>query len=221
MYIGLAQHLAQVAAKPWFSQHQTKILRALAEAVGAFLQLCGIAHFGAIGNGNVFGQVQQLTAGQLLTEILAGDIRDLMRFIEDHHIGLRDQFGKAALLHHHISQEQMVVHHHHIGIHRTTTRFDHKAIFIQRAIAAQAVVVSAGHQRPNKAVFRHIAATADVALFGHGRPFAQMDQIDQRLPGQLAASHRLLLQTFQTQVIGAPFQQRHLAFVLQCLGHGG
>ncbi|MNZ87256.1 hypothetical protein D3C78_1061070 [compost metagenome] len=90
-----------------------------------------------------------------------------MRFIEDHHIGLGDQFGKAALFHYHVRQEQMVVHYHHVRIHGTATRLDHKAIFIQRAIAAQAVIVGTGHQRPDEAIFRHVAAAADVTLFGH------------------------------------------------------
>ena len=67
--------LAQVAAIAGFPQLQAKILRALGQAVGAFLQLLGVFEFGAISNGDIFRQVQQLAAGERLAEVLAGDVR--------------------------------------------------------------------------------------------------------------------------------------------------
>lgn len=65
-----------------------------------------------------------------LAEILAGDIGELMGFIENQYVGLEDQLAKATLLHHHIREEQMMVDHYHVGIHRRFTRFDHETVFI-------------------------------------------------------------------------------------------
>ncbi|MPN49133.1 hypothetical protein SDC9_196746 [bioreactor metagenome] len=89
-----------------------------------------------------------------------------MRFIEDHYISFRDQFAKPALFYHHISEKQMVVNHDDIRIHRFFTRFHDKTLFIQRAVAAQTVVISAGDQRPGLRVFRHADAGADVPIKG-------------------------------------------------------
>jgi hypothetical protein len=49
------------------------------------LQLLGIFEFGAVSNGDIFRQIQQLAAGERLAEVLAGDVRQLMGFVEDHH----------------------------------------------------------------------------------------------------------------------------------------
>ncbi|CST00666.1 Uncharacterised protein [Shigella sonnei] len=71
-----------------------------------------------------------------------------MGFVEDHDVRFRDQLAKSTLFNHHIRQKEMMVYHHHIGVHRFFTCFDHKAIFIHRAVAAKTVVVGAGDQRP-------------------------------------------------------------------------
>ncbi len=100
-----------------------------------------------------------------MTKILTGDIGQLMGFIEDHYISFGNQFAKAALFHHQIGKKEMVVHDNHIGVHSTFTRPDHKTLFIARAVSAEAVIVSAGDQRPDRAVFGHARTAADVAIF--------------------------------------------------------
>ena len=89
-----------------------------------------------------------------------------MGFVEDHHVRFRDQFAKSALFDHHIRQKQMMVYHHYIGVHRFFACFDHKAIFIHRAVAAEAVIVSAGDQRPCLRIFRNADAGADITIDG-------------------------------------------------------
>ena len=165
------------------------------------MQLHGVTHFGAVSDVDIFRHVQQLAAGELLAKILAGDIGDLRGFIENHHVGLRDQFTKAALFDHHIGHKQMMVDHHDVSIHRLTAGFDHEALFVQRAVAAEAIVVGAGDQRPDKAVFRHHVAGADIALFRVARPVTKMRQLAQCLTGEIAAGQRLLFKTFQTQIV--------------------
>ncbi len=90
------------------------------------MQLLSVFQFGAVGNGDVFRQVQQLAAGERLAKVLTGDIRQLMGFIEDHHFRLGDQLGKAALFDHHIGQKQVMVDHHHVGVHRFLRAFTTK-----------------------------------------------------------------------------------------------
>ena len=166
------------------------------QAVGAFLQLLSVFQFGAIGNSDVFRQIQQLAAGERLAKVLAGDIRQLMGFVEDHHLRLGDQFGKAALFDHHIGKKQMMVDHHHVGVHRFFTRLHHEAIFIQRAVAAEAVIVGTGDQRPGLGIFRHAGAGADIAILSLVRPGAQEDHVAEGLHRQIAARQRLLFQAF-------------------------
>ena len=219
--MAIRQQFAQVAAIAGIPQLQAKILSALRQAVGAFLQLLGVFQFGAVGNGDVFRQIQQLAAGERLTKVLTGDIRQLMGFIEDHHFRLGDQLGKAALFDHHIGQEQVMVDHHHVGVHRFFTRLHHEAIFIQWAVATETVIVGAGDQRPGLGVFRDAGASADIAILGLIRPGAQEDHIAEGLYRQIAARQRLLLKTFKAQVVGAPFEQRQFTGEFERLGDGG
>ena len=144
-----------------------------------------------------------------------------MGFVEDHHVRFRDQLTKAAVLDDHIREEQMVVHHNNIRIHRRFARFHHEAVFIQRAVAAEAVVVGAGHQRPGGRVFRHARAGADVALFRLVRPGAKDNDVAQGLHRQVTARQRLLLKAFQAEIVGAPLQQGQTAFIFQRLCHRG
>lgn len=99
-----------------------------------------------------------------MSEILAGDVRQLVGFIEDHYFSLRDKFAKPALFNHHIRKKKVVVYNHHIRVHRLFTRFHHKALFVERAIAAKAVVVGTGDQRPGLGILRHADAGADIAI---------------------------------------------------------
>ncbi len=131
-----------------------------------------------------------------------------MRFIEDHHVSFRDQLRETALFHHQIGEKQMVIDHHDVGIHCPFACLDHKAIFIERAVAAEAVIVGAGDQRPDGAVFGHAAAAADIAINGLRRPAAQGHQIAQRLCVEIATRHRLLFEPLQTEIVRAAFQQR-------------
>jgi hypothetical protein len=174
------------------------------------LQLLGIFQLGAVGNGDIFRQIQQLTTGERLAKILAGDIRKLMSFIEDHHLRFGDQLGETALLHHHIGKEKVVVNHHHIGIHRLFTRFNDEAIFVQRAVAAETVIIGAGHQRPGLRVFGDADAGADIAIYGLIRPGSQQNDVAQGLHRQIAAGQSLLLKTLKAQVFDRPFSSASL-----------
>ena len=144
-----------------------------------------------------------------------------MGFIEDHHLRLRDQLAETTVFDHHIRKKQVMVHHHHVGVHRGFTRFHHKTVLIQRAVAAEAVVIGAGHQRPGRGVFRHARAGADVPLLRLVGPGAQDDHIAQGLYRQVAARQRLLFKTLQTQVVRTPFQQGQTPFVFQRFRHRG
>lgn len=95
----------------------------------------------------------------------------------------------------------MMVHYHHVRVHRGFTGFDHKAVFIQRAVAAEAVIVGAGDQRPGRRIFRHARAGADIPFFRLIGPRAQNDDVAEGLHRQIAPGQRLLFEAFQTQVV--------------------
>ncbi|CSB56550.1 Uncharacterised protein [Vibrio cholerae] len=54
------------------------------------MQLAHIFRFGAITEFNVFRQLLHLSARYRLTKILARDVRQLVRFIENKHFGFRN-----------------------------------------------------------------------------------------------------------------------------------
>ena len=102
-----------------------------------------------------------------------------MGFIEDHHIGFGDQFAKTALFDHHIGEEQVMVDHHDVGVHRLFTRLHHETLLILRAVAAKAVIVGAGDQRPRLRILGDADAGADVAINRLVRPAAQQNDVAQ------------------------------------------
>ncbi|VGQ09278.1 hypothetical protein SB00610_05344 [Klebsiella quasipneumoniae subsp. similipneumoniae] len=110
---------------------------------------------------------------------------------------------------------------HYVGVHRFFTRLHHEAIFIQRAVAAEAVIVGTGDQRPGLGIFRHAGAGADIAILSLVRPGAQEDHVAEGLHRQIAARQRLLFQAFEAQVVGAPFEQRQCAGEFERFGDGG
>ena len=94
-----------------------------------------------------------------------------------------------------------MVDHHDIGVHRLFTRLHHKTFLILRAVAAQAVIVGAGDQRPGLGILGNAHAGADVAINSLVRPTAQQNDVAQGVHRQIAARQRLLFQTLQAQVV--------------------
>ncbi len=116
----------------------------------------------AFGHG-VPRELQQLAGRQALAEKQRGRIGELVRFVEDHRIGSRQQLGHAGVAQHHVGKEQVVVDHHDVRLLCFLAGAHHKALFVARALGAEAVVAGRGDQLPDRRVFRHRGQLALVA----------------------------------------------------------
>lgn len=81
-----------------------------------------------------------MAAGQFLAEIVAGDIRQLMGFVENHDIAAWDDLPETAFFDYYVRQEQMMVDHQDIRIHGLAEGLDHKVLFVFRVVAAEAII---------------------------------------------------------------------------------
>ncbi|MNE26821.1 hypothetical protein D3C80_1202070 [compost metagenome] len=94
-----------------------------------------------------------------------------------------------------------MVNHHHVGVHRGFTRFDDKTIFIHWAVAAKAVIVGTGDQRPRLRIFRDARTGADVPVGGLIRPCAQNNHVAESLYRQVTARKSLRFEALQTEIV--------------------
>ncbi len=97
-------------------------------------------------NRKIQQQLLHLAGTELRAEELRGQIRQLMRFIEDHGIGAGQDVTEALLLQRQIRQQQMVVDHHQIRFIGATARRKYMAAAELGAAATRAAV--AGGREP-------------------------------------------------------------------------
>ena len=69
-----------------------------------------------------------------LAEELRRDIRHLMRFVENHGLGARQQIAEALVFEREIGQQQMMIHDHDVGCLRVAPRLEHMAARELRAL---------------------------------------------------------------------------------------
>ena len=81
--------LTPVTSRGFTAKLQPPIFHELRDLLSAARQLRMIAQLSFTGQIDITAQVQQQPAGQVLTKIITGDIRQLMRFVKDHYVHLR------------------------------------------------------------------------------------------------------------------------------------
>ena len=90
----------------------------------------------------------QLPARHGEAEEIRGDVRQLMRLVNDDRIGARQQIAETFLFQHEIGHEQVMIHDHDVRRLRFTPRLDDVAAVEERAVGAEAVVACRGDPRP-------------------------------------------------------------------------
>ena len=95
-----------------------------------------------------------------------------------------------------------------IGIDRVASRPQHMALRIGGALLAQAVVGGGGRKPPGRRMFGDLRHFRDVPFDGVVRPGFYQAQIAVQRRVEMAAARGVPLQSFPTQVIGAPLEER-------------
>ena len=100
--------------------------------------------------GDVAQQHLHLAHRPDLAEELRGDIRHLMRLIQDHRLGARQQIAEALVLQRQIREQQVMIHDHDIGGLGIAARVEHMAARELRTFLAEAVLARRGDARPDR-----------------------------------------------------------------------
>ena len=161
-----------------------------------------------------------------------------MRLVEDHRIGTGQQFrGRAVTAQGRIGKEKMMIDHHQVRFLGFLAGLHQRAFLIVGAICAETVVGSTGYPGPYRRVFGNLLQLGDVTGFGTTSPMGDDLQLLGGFPSQKTGLFLMQGHPVGTEIIGAPFQQRHLArqpqsfldqrhilekkLILQTLGAGG
>ena len=146
-------------------------------------------------------------------------LRQLVRFVEDHRVAGRQQFGHALVAQHHVGKEQVVIDHDQIGGHRLLARLHDEAVLVVRAVLPQAVVARRGDVLPHRRVLVDLDALGLVAALrglGEDRDAAGVGGI---LAGQETAVGQCPLQVVGTDIVGAALEQRNPDRRFQDIAH--
>ena len=138
-----------------------------------------------------------------------GRVGQLVRFVEDHRVGLGQQVGHSLFAQHQVGHEERVVDHHHVGVLRLASRLDHETVADARTFLAQAILARGGHALPDLGVFgylRQIAPVAGLGDAGEHLDLAQLRDLGTRFQGALVALHAV--QVIVADIVAAPLEQR-------------
>ncbi len=120
--------------------------------------------------GNVAQQDLHLTHRPGLAEELRGDIRNLVRLIQDHSLRTGQQIAEALVLERQIGQQQMVIHHDDVGGLRIAARLEYMTTRELRALLAETVLPRRGDARPHRGLLRQVGEFGKIAAFGGRGP---------------------------------------------------
>jgi hypothetical protein len=84
------------------------------------------------------------------SEILRGDVFEVVRFVDDRVVTVRDHFAVGALTHRRISAQQVMIDNHHIRFGRLLPHARDVALTILRAVAAEAGFGEGRHVVPQR-----------------------------------------------------------------------
>src|SRR5450759_1457489 len=194
---------------------------------GQLLDLChdtlveAIAGAGDRFDQRVVAQIEQLARAQAFAEKQRRRFGQLVRFVENHGVAGRQQFGHAFVLEHHIGEEKMMVDHDDVGVERFAPRGHDEALLVLLAVLAQAVLARRCRRLPGGRVLGHVGEfrpVARLADFGEARDPVQMRHV--LATGEAPVGERAL-QVMVTDVIRAALEQSGADRNLQCIAHRG
>ena len=113
----------------------------------------------------------------------------------------------------------MVVDHHDVSFQRFFARFQHEALLVVRAVAAQAVFATGGNVAPDAGVFRHavqLGFIAGAAGFGKAAHFFQVRHV---LPRHETAIFARAFKVVMAHVIGAALEQGDGSGHIECVAY--
>ena len=153
-------------------------------------------------------QQLDLAAAETRAEELRGEIRDLVRLVEDHRVRRAEQVAEAVFLERQIRQQQVVIDDDDVGFDGLAARLDHVTAADVGAAGAETVVARRGDLRPQRmrvAQVRHFGEVA--ALRDAGPALARAPACGRACPRRLLLAAELL-QAVGAQIVRAPLEQR-------------
>ena len=157
---------------------------------------------------HVAGELHQLGGGHDLAEEQGRRLGQLVRFVEDHRVGRRQQVGDAFVAQHEVGEEQVVIDDHDIGFLRRAARLHHEALAVVPAFHAEAVVARRRDEIPDRRLLRHFGELGPVAAAARLREPHDGPQVDRVLPRRQPAVLLRALQVLVADVVRPALQQR-------------
>jgi hypothetical protein len=150
-------------------------------------------------------EVEQLTAPQRRAKEPAGNLRQLMGFVNDEAVRAGEDLPESLILEREVGTQQMVVNHHQVGFLSPTPRRKHVAAIPLGAPLAEAIVCRGRDPGPDRGILRN-GQLGDVAARSPDFPVPHLRQhgTQDRVPEPLLEGIR---QAMQAQVIRAPLEQ--------------
>ena len=217
----LLQQLATGAALALPPHGQAQLARRALHLEGRVPQAGHVRRFVDLLDHAVACQFDELPGAHLLAEEAAGQVRQLVRLVQHHGVGLRQQLAEALLAQRHVGQEQVMVDDHHIRLLGAAARLHHEAVVVVWAFQAEAVLHRGGHPGQDLGVFRQPLYLRQIAAVGQRQPPAHQGQ----MTGGIAAAPAMLLlgqgMAMAAQVVGPPLEQRGAHLYPQRLAHDG
>ena len=153
-------------------------------------------------------QQLDLAAAAADAEEFAGQVRQLVRFVEDQRIHARQQVAETVLFERQVRQQQMMIDDHDVGFLRRAARLEHVAAREIGAARAGAVLPRGADVRPQRVGIGEWRQLCEIAAAG--RPATSRARVQYRLGrrGQQRLLPRELRQPRPAQVIGPSLEQR-------------
>jgi hypothetical protein len=130
-----------------------------------------------------------------------------MRFVENHRVARRQQFGRAFVAQHHVGKKQVMIDHHQIGGQRFAARRQDEAFLVLRAVLAEAVVARRGdhaHTVAFSGTSAQSALSPLAGLFGEARDVPRVGGI---VAGKETPVGQRALEMVVAEVVGAALEQ--------------
>ena len=159
------------------AQGEAQLSRGGAEALHRGRELGDFACPRARGDLRVARELRELPGRELLAEEERCRIGKLMRFVEDERIARGEQLREPFVPQHHVGEEQMMVDDDDVRFQCRLARLQHKAVGVERALGAEAVVACRRDEGPDRSVLRDVAQRAAVAGVGRASEGDDLRQV--------------------------------------------
>src|ERR1700733_12976476 len=155
-----------------FAEKQEELLSAIVQRVEYPIQFAGAELFGARDRRDVAHQFLELIAADAHAEILARDVFDLVRFVENYRGVFRNDAAEVVVLHRQVREEQMVIDDDDVALVRAAVHFGEKAALELLALLAGAEFAAGVHLQPGGTGLGQRFDLGAIASSGGLLPFA-------------------------------------------------